>query len=338
MATELLLNNPIGQMLYGDIGNFDNTDDSPRMNTALFEGVNLLNSIAGTGYTGATATDNSTNVMDFFELMRGIPMFDMAMYLNNQFMPTADVLIKLEGILNSLPIVSTHVLPMLAPERTQDEFGGDALGATIGVLKSFPTLEGPVDMVLQNLQADPLLADQVDVLTTFLHDFSFAGNLIGGTVPAGSPLSSHGENGGDTFGLVVDFASSVPVVGDVVSTIIPDVFPNAMGGDVQALAGVLHSTIPGYIVVDALIGEEGFISGLMHGEVNTDALLGLTDVLVDAAPELGGLLGGTGLISGGASADASGESSAGLNLLGALDLSSNSALNLGSLTSMLDFA
>ncbi|MBN2866879.1 MAG: hypothetical protein JXK16_12790 [Thiotrichales bacterium] len=337
MATELLLNNPIGNLLYGDINTFDSRDETTRIDTALFGSANLLSNLAGFGYDNATPGDRSNNVLDAFSLIREIPLFGTALYLNNQLVPSQEVLLKLQGLLNGLPLVGSTVLPMLAPERTQDEFGGDALGAVVGQLKSFPTLEGPVSFVIENLHKDPLLGDQVQTLTTFLHDFSFAGNLIAGTVPAGSALSSNDGTGHDTLDLIVEFAASTPVVGSVVDTVIPNVFPKALGGDVIALAGVLHDVIPGYVVVDALIGENGFVSGLLQGQVNTDALLGLTDVLVDAAPELGGLLGGTGLLSGNGGGDLLAGAS---GLLGILNLGSgtDSALGLGGLNNLLSIA
>lgn len=334
MATELLLNNALGDKLFGDINTFDDRDESTRMDTALLGTIGLLNTKAGFGYKGATPGDGTSNVSDFVNLMsKTLPFGDAIFYLNNQFSPSNELLNQGIGLIKSLPLAEEVVLPLLAPETTQDELGGDALGAGVGHLKSFPTLEPIVTEVIDNLHNDPILGDQVSVMTSFLHDFSLLGNLIGGTVPAGNALSSNDGNGHDTLDIMVAFAKKIPVAGDLVDTVIPDVFPNALGGDVQAFAGLLHDVIPGYTTVDALIGEEGFFTGLLEGDLNTDKLFEVTDILVDAVPdELGGLLGGTGILSASASGSAEdGSGSADAGVLGILSLGSDSALNLDSL-------
>lgn len=329
MATELLLNNVIGDKLFGDINTFDSTDDGPdRFNTAPLTLIKILETKAGFGYAGATPTDGSKNINDGVNLLtNNLPFGDAIFYFNNQFAPTDELLLLGVDIIKSLPLAQEVILPMLAPEATQDEFGGDALGAGVGHLKSFPTLEPIVTEAINNLHNDPILGDQVSIMTSFLHDFSLLGNLIGGTVPAGNALSSNDGNGHDTLDIMVAFAKKIPVAGDVVDSIIPDVFPNALGGDVQAFAGLLHDVIPGYTTVDALIGEEGFFTGLLEGDVNISKLMEVTDILVDAAPdELGGLLGGTGLMS--ALSGGEGSASGDAGIFGILNLGSDSAFNL----------
>ncbi|BBP44744.1 hypothetical protein THMIRHAS_01170 [Thiosulfatimonas sediminis] len=333
MATELLLNNVLGDKLFGDINTFDSTDDSTRMDTAMLGLIGILNTKAGFGYKGATAGDGTTNVNDFVKLMtKTLPFGDAIFYFNNQFSPSNELLNQGVAIIKSLPFAQDVILPMLSPAATQDEFGGDALGAGVGHLKSFPTLEPIVSEVIVNLHNDPLLGDQVSIATAFLHDFSFLGNLIGGTIPAGNALSSNDGTGHDTLDVMVAFAKKIPVAGDVVDTIIPDVFPNALGGDVQAFAGLLHDVIPGYTTADALIGNDGFFTNLMAGDLNADKLFEVVDIIVDAAPdELGGLLGGSGVLSV-ASLGGSGSGSADAGILGIINLGSNSALSLDSLT------
>ncbi|QKI88570.1 hypothetical protein [Thiomicrorhabdus xiamenensis] len=307
---------------------------------AIFSLVNILNTKAVTGYDQATPSDDTTNIMDIIGAVKALPAGDTLISTLHQIAPGPVLIDNTVALLKTLPAFSA-LLPVLAPNTTEGELGGDALGAVVGHLKAIPALEGPVTGVITALHEGPL-GDQVGMVTGLLHDISLGGNAIGGNIPAGTLFAS--ESTGDladpdSLDVVVGFAKGLPLVGDVVDMVIPDIFPNAGGENMVAAAGILHHVFPAYNATNALLGEDGMISGALGGLTGGD-MGGVLDIagLLDLGGNdlLDGLLGGLdfgGSASGSASADGSGDASLTGSVMNLLSLGSDSALDLGGLLS-----
>jgi hypothetical protein len=317
MATELLLNNVIGDKLFGDISTFDANDESTRIDTAMLGLFGVLDTKAGFGYKGAYEGDGTSNVTDFINLMtQTLPFAGPIFYLNNQLSPSAAVLNDGVAIVKSLPFAEEVILPMLAPATTQEYFGGSAFTA----LQDTPVVGDVLSIGIANLSADPLLADQAALAFDLLEDFSFGGNLI-------EVINDPSSAPAFMSAMFTDFAGMMPTPAGIVGMI------KAGPAELEDTLSTVTEVLASY-GVDLPIPTDTVFSALdplmSAADPVLDAVINIAEIL-PGADDLGGLLGGTGLISGSASASSDGSSEGSASILGILTLDSTSMLNLDSL-------
>ncbi|WP_319381872.1 hypothetical protein [Thiomicrorhabdus sp.] len=287
---------------------------------AIYSLVNILNTKPITGFNNAGALDQdpnaaTTNLMDIIGTVKSLPAGSEVLSLVHSVAPGP---MLVEEVKSTLLESSTfkYLLGVAGDVVNEPTFGGDALGAVVGHLKSIPVLEPIVSEALSTAFSLPVVGEQLGLVTGLLHNLSLGGHLLDGTIPAGTDLASEqfdDRSGLDTVDVVVGFAKSLPVVGDVVEAVIPNIFPLGLGENGVAIASILHEVTPGFQVVNAVIGEEGLLTEVLA----LDDLLGDGDIL-------GGLLGG--LTGGSASSSGSTDASANVGLLGILNLGTDGLL------------
>ncbi|MBN2646332.1 MAG: hypothetical protein JXR44_00940 [Thiotrichales bacterium] len=284
---------------------------------ALFSVVNILNTKLLTGFNNSVAPNggplegaNTSNLMDIIGFVKKLPAGAQVIDLVHDVVPGPALVDGPVGLLKSLPLFSA-LLPAINEKTTEGELGGDALQAVVDIARAFPVTEDVVNLFIKTFVVDNGVAGPLKPVTDLLHEISLGGNLLAGTIPPGSLLASESTEttriaadgtvtpraGLDSLDVVVGFAKSLPVVGDVVATVIPDIFPKALGIEPIAaitmpLAGIAHNVLPAYEVTDFLIGPNGVIGSAIGGLGGGSSGLGLDGLLSVGDLLGGGLLGG----------------------------------------------